>query len=67
MYTILILTKQKIETNIPKKDGLRNAGIKITIDQYSCIIDTLKEYKELDYITNDKKYIANILLKNMNK
>ena len=30
-------------------------------------IDALKEYKELDYITNDQTYIENLLLKNMNK
>ena len=27
----------------------------------------MKEYKELDYITNYQKYIAHLLLKNMNK
>ena len=47
--------------------GLRKSCIKITLDQYSDIIDALKDYKELDYITNDQKYIANLLLKNMNK
>ena len=45
------------------QDGLRKSCIKTTLVQYSCIIDVLKEYKELDYITNDLKYIANLLLK----
>ena len=32
----------------------------LTLDQYSGLIDALKEYKELDYITNDQKYIENL-------
>ena len=33
-----------------------------TLDQYA-----LKEYNKLNYITNEQQYIANLLLKNMNK
>ena len=51
----------------PQQDGLRTLCIKTALYQYSGIIYVLKEYKVLDYITNDQKYIANILLKNMNK
>ena len=31
------------------------------------MLDTLKEYTKLDYIINDRKYIVNLLLKNMKK
>ena len=46
---------------------MRKSSIKITLDQYSGLIDALKEYKELYYITYDQKYIEHLLLKNMNK
>ena len=44
----------------PTRWTMRKSCIKTTLDQYSGIIDALKE---LDYITNDHKYIANSLLK----
>ena len=67
MYTILIITKQRHLNQYAQQDRLRKSCIKTTLDQYSGITYALKEYKELDYITNDHKYIANLLLKNMNK
>ena len=48
------------------RDCENYVGINTTLDQYSGLIDALKEYKELDYITNDHKYIKNVLLNNMN-
>ena len=67
MYTILIITKLIQLHQYAQQDGLRKVCIKTTLDQYSDLIDALKEYKELDYITNNQKYIENVLLKNMNK
>ena len=58
---------KRLQPFCPETWTMRKSCINTTLDQYSGIIDALKEYKELDYITNDQKYIANSLLKNMNK
>ena len=51
----------------PTRWNVRKSSIKTTLNQYSGIIDSLKEYNELDYITNDQKDIENSLLKNIFK